>query len=419
MRIGIVIGRIGGVDGVALETEKWITVLQRLGHEIEIITGELEADMDNVTMLPELAFCHPQCERGQQDAFFAQELTEDDLLEGLRREAAYIEKELEKWMIDKKIDVILTENATALPCHLQMGIALKDLLERTKIQAVAHDHDFSWERGDRYATRYEKLAAIRDEYFPPRLPNLKHAVINTYCQQELKKRFGTETIVVPNVMDFEIPFGQMDDFNGDLPEVLGFSDDDIPLFQITRIVRRKGIETAIDLVHRLQDKRVKLYITGPDKDMGQKYSAELKEQTKSLGLENQVFFVSEHFDNVRRTEGDKKIYSLADGYAHCRAMTYFSTYEGFGNAFVEALVAKRPIFVNNYEPVYWPDIGSKGFKTVQIDNSDLTDKAVEDVRRIINSPKECAEIGQYNFELGKKHFSYDVLEELLKELFTF
>ena len=32
MRIGIVIGRIGGVDGVALETEKWIAVLKKMGH---------------------------------------------------------------------------------------------------------------------------------------------------------------------------------------------------------------------------------------------------------------------------------------------------------------------------------------------------------------------------------------------------
>ena len=32
MRIGVIIGRIGGVDGVALETEKWIEVMQRMGH---------------------------------------------------------------------------------------------------------------------------------------------------------------------------------------------------------------------------------------------------------------------------------------------------------------------------------------------------------------------------------------------------
>ena len=42
MRIGIIIGRIGGVDGVALETEKWIEVLKKLDHEVFIMSGEFE-----------------------------------------------------------------------------------------------------------------------------------------------------------------------------------------------------------------------------------------------------------------------------------------------------------------------------------------------------------------------------------------
>ena len=54
MMIGIVIGRIGGVDGVALETEKWITVLRRLGHDVRVLTGELEAPRSDATVLPEL-----------------------------------------------------------------------------------------------------------------------------------------------------------------------------------------------------------------------------------------------------------------------------------------------------------------------------------------------------------------------------
>jgi hypothetical protein len=38
---------------------------------------------------------------------------------------------------------------------------------------------------------------------------------------------------------------------------------------------------------------------------------------------------------------------------------------------------------------------------------------------IIYNPDLAKEIGEYNFELGKKHFSYDVLEEKLTELFSF
>ena len=100
-------------------------------------------------------------------------------------------------------------------------------------------------------------------------------------------------------------------------------------------------------------------------------------------------------------------------------MTYFSQYEGFGNAFVEAVLARKPIFVNNYQPVYWPDIGSKGFRTVQIENSELTDEAVAGVDRIIHDADLQREITEHNFRLGREHFSFEVLEEKLKDLFSF
>ena len=84
---------------------------------------------------------------------------------------------------------------------------------------------------------------------------------------------------------------------------------------------------------------------------------------------------------------------------------------------MEAVLARVPIFVNNYKPVYWPDIGSLGFKTVQLEDNNLTDEAVEGMREILNNPALTREIGDYNFELGKKHFSFEVLQEKLEQLF--
>ena len=113
----------------------------------------------------------------------------------------------------------------------------------------------------------------------------------------------------------------------------------------------------------------------------------------------------------------ERIYSLADAYAHAVACTYFSTYEGFGNAFVEAVVARRPVFVNNYKPVFWPDIGSLGFKTVMLEDNNLTDETVAEIDRIVHDPALQAEIAEHNFELGRKHFSFEVLERMLQAIF--
>ena len=115
----------------------------------------------------------------------------------------------------------------------------------------------------------------------------------------------------------------------------------------------------------------------------------------------------------------RRVYSLEDAYANAAGVTYFSTYEGFGNVFVESVLARTPIFVNNYKPVYWPDIGSKGFRAVMIEDGNLTDEAVSEIDQVVHDPALAREIAEHNFELGKKHFSYEVLEEMLTRLFEF
>ncbi|MCH7856921.1 MAG: glycosyl transferase family 1, partial [Gemmatimonadetes bacterium] len=73
MKIGIIIGRIGDVDGVALETEKWIKVLKKMGHEIFILSGHFKEDViepENQKALQFLSFFSPECEWEQNRAFF-------------------------------------------------------------------------------------------------------------------------------------------------------------------------------------------------------------------------------------------------------------------------------------------------------------------------------------------------------------
>ena len=196
---------------------------------------------------------------------------------------------------------------------------------------------------------------------------------------------------------------------------------DIPIFQVTRIDRRKGIEVAIELIDRLEDERVKLVVTGSkadDERLGYfKYLLDFIYQRK---MEDRIYFGYRRILPERGTSHDQqKIYSIPDAYANARACTYFSRYEGFGNAFVETVLAKRPVFVNNYKPVYWPEIGSKGFKTVMIEDNVLTDEAVAEIDRLIHDEQLCREIGEFNFDLGKKYFTYEVLEEKLSCLFHF
>ena len=160
MRIGIIIGRIGGVDGVALETEKWIDVLKKLGHEVFIMSGEFESwkmDRKHHTLFPALSFFSAEAEWEQRKAFFEPDEDPNPLLEHIDRWSDMIEKRLLRWVKAKKIEVILSENASALPCQLSMGVAIKKLIKRTCLPIVTHDHDFHWERGERYMSVHPEV----------------------------------------------------------------------------------------------------------------------------------------------------------------------------------------------------------------------------------------------------------------------
>jgi len=421
MRIGIIIGRIGGVDGVALETEKWIEVLKKLGHEIYIISGQFEErmiDTEHETLVPEMSFFSPESFWGQKKAYFHPEMNEEELLDHINLYSKVIYKKILNWLHEKKIDLIISENASCLPSHLEMGLAIKKIVLNTGLPTITHDHDFAWERGNRYHSPHNSINNFVAETFPLRAPNSIHAVINTYGHNFLKENYNRDSVNVPNVMDFNIKFGERTEKNNNLPLKLGYNCDDILLFQITRVVRRKGIETAVDLVDKLEDPKIKLVITGNyNDDAGNEYYFELVDRIKKLRLDDRVIFAYRLFGNKGYLHSnDNLVYSLSDAYAQSRACTYFSTYEGFGNAFVEAVLAKRPIFVNNYKPVYWPDIGSLGFKTVMLEDNDLTDKAVKEMREIIYNDNFNREIAEHNYALGKKYFSYEVLEEKLIEL---
>ena len=421
----MIIGRIGDVDGVALEAEKWIRVLERMGNQIFILSGRFKGHpvpTERETHLPILSFFSPECEWEQNRAFFYPPDDPDELLSTLEKNAHRIATEIFAWKLENKIDVLLSENASALPCHLSMGLGIKLAVDTIDIPVVSHDHDYAWERGTRYDSPFAEIKSLIHDTFPLRsAPDTRHAVINSAAQDAVKRRFDIDSHVVPNVMDFDRPFGVPDDYNGDLLEEIGFNHDDIPVFQITRIVERKGIEVAIELIGKLDDPRIKLVITGSAADDDRKgYFLRLIDHIDQHGVGDRVHFAYHRILSDREHLPDgRKIYSLSDAYASSIACTYFSTYEGFGNAFVESVLAKRPVFVNNYEPVFWPDIGSKGFECVMLEDNQLTDAALTEVDEILHNPELRKEITEHNFRLGRQHFSYEVLQEKLEVLFDF
>lgn len=421
MNIGVIIGRIGGTDGVAQEADKWIGVLRSMGHRVYTISGQYQErspDPLTETVCSEMSFSSPVSFRSQKKAFFYPETDARELIDEIRHHSKVIRDCLIAWIEQRQLDLIISENASSLPSHLEMGFAIRSVLRKTGIPAITHDHDFAWDRGDRYRSTQPRINEFVEEIFPLRSDRVIHAVINTHAAHLLKERYGCDPEVVPNVMDFDQPFGIKNHYSAQLCEKLGVSTKDILLVQATRILRRKGIDTAIRLVHALNNARVKLLITGsyPD-DAGSAYYQELLGLVDELKLQDQVHFAHSLFypKGPSRNRGNLK-FSASDAYACATACTYFSRYEGFGNEFVEAILAQKPVFVNNYEPVFMPEIGSKGFKTVMIEHGNLTGEAVEEIADILYDPAKAREMATVNFQLGKAHFSFETLRIKLQTL---
>jgi glycosyltransferase involved in cell wall biosynthesis len=307
------------------------------------------------------------------------------------------------------LHLLVPENALTIPLHLPLGLALTELISETSIPTIAHHHDFFWERQHfliNAVWEYLNMA------FPPHLPSINHVVINTSADNQLGLRTGISSTVIPNVMDFENPPAPPDDYASDVRASLGIADDELFVLQPTRVVKRKGIEHAIELVHRIK-RRAKLVISHASGDEGHDYEQRIREYSRMLGVD--THFVSTIINEKRgRTADGRKIYTLEDIYPHADLVTYPSNFEGFGNAFLEAVYFRKPIVVNTYS-IYQMDIKPKGFEVIEIDGY-VTEDAIRQTLAVIDDPARVKAMVDRNYEIATKCFSFLVLRRKLINL---
>jgi len=185
---------------------------------------------------------------------------------------------------------------------------------------------------------------------------------------------------------------------------------DLLVLQPTRVVARKGIEHAIELVRRLNDPRAKLVISHPGGDEGNDYMQLLQERIHDAAID--VRFIADRVGEVRGLNATgKKVYTLYDLYPHADLVTYPSYYEGFGNAFLEAIYFRKPVVVNTYA-VYARDIAPLGFKTIEMSQV-LSNQAIQQTRQILGNEALRQEWAETNYSLGLKYFSYSVARRKL------
>jgi len=250
--------------------------------------------------------------------------------------------------------------------------------------------------------------------FPPNLPNIEHVVINSAAQEELALRAGISSTIIPNVQDFESPPTVHQKQIRKFRESLGFKPDDVIILQPTYIIPRKGIEHAIQLVEELGDPRYKLLITHEVEAEAYEYGMWLQESALQRGVDLRM--VNTSSDDSAGFESHGRQISLWDVYPHADFITYPSLYEGFGNAFLDAVYFRKPLLINRYA-TFVRDIEPKGFDLIAMDGY-LNRKTVSRVKEILTSPERREIMVNTNYGIALKHYSYAVLQKCAERFFV-
>jgi glycosyltransferase involved in cell wall biosynthesis len=409
MRIGIVGTRLAGVDGVTFEAAKWETVLHGLGHEVRLCAGELDALRSNARLIPAMHFAYPAAARVTEAAFDPGS-DPDAVRDEIERLAGQLLPPLRDWLSAYRLEALIVENAWAIPMHLPLGVALRRLVEETGIPALGHHHDYWWER-ERFANSV--VPEIFEVAFPPDLPNVRHVSINSIAAAQLRKRRGIESVVVPNVFDFDQPLPRHGRrVRNQMRRELGMGETGLLVVQPTRVVPRKGIELAIELVGRLGDPDSVLLITSPAGDEGLEYLVQLERMAQRAGVRLQ--YAADRFEPDHEGIPIGPAHTLGEAYAAADLITYPSLYEGFGNALIEAVFHGRPVVVNRY-PVYVADIAPLGMELIEIDGA-ITDETVATVQAVLANPARQRRVALRNFEIAQRHLSYKLLRRRLRRL---
>ena len=129
-------------------------------------------------------FHHPEAVAQHDEAFSGAEESRA-LYQRIAASAGELKAHLYAFADRFALDMIITQNAQAIPMQIALGVALRDFIDETHIPTIGHHHDFYWER-ERFIVN--RIPDILRTAFPSEGTSTRHVVISTAMQRELAMR---------------------------------------------------------------------------------------------------------------------------------------------------------------------------------------------------------------------------------------
>lgn len=434
-----------GTDGVSLEMAKRQALLESMGHEVAICSAYSWSDFP----LPALEFDGEEVAAMRRNLFGAQMVnfaSEAELKGAFNVSVQDLKQQLNRVMDDFQPDLLFVHNMFSLPVHPVATVSLTELLREVQLPCAAIHHDVLSEGAYKFTPTCEFARSILEEYYPPKMSNLRHWTINTLNRRRLEER-GVHAEVIPDTMDFDhrLDPGEQARIRACLRAKYGIEPQDVVLFVGARIVPNKQTELAGRLTEVLQSLRPEMI--GKKLYHGEVFSRKSQVVLVIAGRPERTFIdyqkrLFELFDALQivwryvgddvrpyRSE-DEGLYALyPDFYAMADFVLYPTGWEGFGNQLLEAFAAGLPVAVFEY-PVFKEDIAPKGVRIVSFGDTLLEERdsrglvqvapevlarAAREIITVLTNPDEFRRVTAHNTIVGKKHFSFDVLRAHLRD----
>lgn len=399
-KVWILSFRIAGNDGVSLEDVRWGTIFRRRGYKVVYVAGELDR---KGLVIPDLHFNSPEVFDLHQKVVYGKNSFKQ-IQKDIYAIAGRIEGQLRDALNGKAPDLLVVSNVFSLPMHFPLSIALARIVEEYKIPTIARHHDFWWER-----KRYLKstMFPFYKKWFPPVSEYIRHTVINSIAQKQLLRRYGLKSTIIADCFDFNLKLNKgIDAYSKNFRQDFKINATDRIFIQATRIVPRKRIELSIELLSKLNNPKNVLVVAGHAGDEGVEYLDKLKSLAKRSPA--RVIFIGDYVNSRRKiTSEGRRVYTLWDVFRNADFSTYPTQLEGFGNQYIEAVYFKKPVILTPYL-VFKKDIKPLGFGYI-----DMADKNIEEK---LNDTEKLTEMVEHNFQLAKKHYSYEATWDKIKNL---
>jgi glycosyltransferase involved in cell wall biosynthesis len=443
--------RVGKTDGVSIEAAAWRELWEEMGAQVAFCAGPesqgAEYQIDNLEQQ-----LNPDVFKIDEEAFggFKEFENEADFIQAVREQQDQLRPAFEAVVKDFQPTNLVFSNIFSVGEHIGAPEALAGVLDAHRVPCVGVHHDFYWE-GPRYDHPSSPFVErTLEEFLPPRRDYMTHACINSLAQRELRQRKGLESGIMYDTLDFSQAPWVIDDYNRDLLQDRDVDGNDLIVLQATRIVRRKNIELAIDLVDKLaermahggkkelatgktfnpQHNQVWLVLAQDAENRDRDYRDRLLAHAERKGVN--LLCIWDVVGATRSSASDdvKKVYSLWDVYPHADLITFPSEKEGFGNQYLEAVRARKPVAAFEY-PVFQSDIKPKGFQIISLGDqlalnpdTDLVeipqaimDRAVDKAFSLLQDPDQYRDMVEHNLGLGDRYFSHKQTAERWRELF--